>query len=385
MIASRDAPCSMPADRPDIAVYLPTLDGGGAELVMLRLAAGLAESGRRTQLVLARARGPYLSDVPASLRLVDLGARSPVVLTKTLLMARYLRRVRPRVILSALDVVDTALIARWIARTPTSVVLTIHTHLSRQFEDKPDWGVAEIRRGLIRLLYPRTDRLVAVSRGVADDAARIAGVASDRVQVIPNPVVGDDVDERARQPVDHPFLRPGEPPVVLAVGRLVRQKDFPTLIEAFALVRAQRHVRLIILGDADPREPAVPPALEELIRAHGLADDVSLPGFVATPQAYMRRSAVMALSSIYEGLPTVLIEAMAVGTTIVATDCDSGPREILDGGRYGTLVPVGDSGALAEALVAALDTPHDASELRDRARRYTTEAVIGDYLRVLDG
>jgi glycosyltransferase involved in cell wall biosynthesis len=375
----------MPADRPDVAVYLPTLDGGGAELVMLRLAVGLAEHGRRTDLVLARVRGPYLRDVPAGLRLVDLRARSPVVLTKTLLMARYLRRVRPRAILSALDVVDTALVARWMACTPTSVVLTIHTHLSRQFEDKPDWGVAKVRRALIRLLYPRTDRLVAVSRGVADDAARIAGVAPDRVQVIPNPVVADDVDERARQPVDHPFLRPGEPPVVLAAGRLVRQKDFSTLIEAFALVRAQRRARLIILGDADPREPGVRPALEDLIRARGLSDDVSLPGFVANPQAYMRRADVVALSSIYEGLPTVLIEALAVGTTIVATDCESGPREILDGGRYGTLVPVGDSRALAEALVAALDTPNDASELRARARRYTTEAVMGQYLRVLDG
>jgi len=375
----------MPADQPDIAVYLPTLDGGGAELVMLRLAAGLAERGRRTHLVLARARGPYLSDVPPSVRLVDLGARSPVVLTKTLLLAVYMRRARPRVVLSALDVVDSALIARAMARTPTSVVLTIHTHLSRQFEDKPDWGVAMIRRGLIRLLYPRTDRLVAVSRGVADDAARIAGLASDRVQVIPNPVLDGDVDQRARQPVDHPFLRPGQPPVVLAAGRLVRQKDFPTLIEAFALVRSRRRVRLIILGDADPREPAVPPALQKLILARGLANDVSLPGFVATPHAYMRRAAVMALSSLYEGLPTVLIEAMAVGTTIVATDCDSGPREILDGGRYGRLVPVGDSGALADALVAALDAPHDGSELRARARRYSTEAVIGQYLRVLDG
>ena len=374
----------MPIDRPDVAVYLPTLDAGGAERVMLRLAVGLAESGRRTDLVLARARGPYLKDVPASLRLVDLGARSPVVLTKTLLMARYVRRVSPRAILSGLDVVDTALVARWMARTPTSVVLTIHTHLSRQFEDKPDWGVAKVRRGLIRLLYPRTDQLVAVSRGVADDAARIAGLARDRVQVIPNPVVAEDVEERACQPVEHPFLRAGEPPVVLAAGRLVRQKDFPTLIEAFALVRAQRRARLIIVGEADPREPGVQPALEDLIRARGLADDVSLPGFVANPQAYMRQANVVALSSIYEGLPTVLIEALAVGTTIVATDCDSGPREILDRGRYGTLVPVGDPGALAEGLVAALDAPRDGPELRARARRYTDEAVIGHYLRVLE-
>ncbi|HEX7298393.1 MAG TPA: glycosyltransferase [Solirubrobacteraceae bacterium] len=368
-----------------MAVYLPSLDGGGAELVMLRVATALAARGRRIDLVLARARGPYLEQVPGDVRVVDLAATPPVVATKTVRFAAYLRRERPRAVLSALDVVDTALLSRALARVRTRVVLTIHTHLSSQFDDRPDLGVAQIRRALVRLLYPRTDRLVAVSRGVAADAERLSGLPAGRIEVIPNPVVASDLAERARQPVEHPFLRPGEPPVVLGVGRLVRQKDFPTLIEAFALVRARRPARLIILGEPDPREPDVPPALEAAIERHGLAGDVSLPGFVPNPYAYMARSGVFALSSIYEGLPTVLIEALAAGTTIVATDCESGPHEILDGGRYGTLVPIKDAEALADGIRGALDTPHDPDALRARAQRYTAEAVIGDYLRVLEG
>jgi glycosyltransferase involved in cell wall biosynthesis len=370
-------------DSPDLAVYLPSLDGGGAEIVMLRLATALAERGTRTDLVLAQARGPYLADLPENVRVVDLGARTPVVATKTAKLAAYLRRERPATVLSALDVVNTALIARRLAHVPSRVLLTVHTHLSRQFEDKRDFGVAAVRRALVRALYPRTDRLIAVSRGVADDVARIADLPPERVQVIHNPVITDELVRRAEDPVDHPFLQPGGPPVVLAVGRLVRQKDYPTLIEAFARVRARRPARLLILGDADPREPAVRPALEARMRELGVEQDVALPGFVANPQAYMARAGVMALSSIYEGLPTVLTEALAVGTTVVATDCDSGPREILDGGRYGTLVPVGDADALAEGILAALERPSDPALLRARADEFRAEPAADSYLRVI--
>jgi glycosyltransferase involved in cell wall biosynthesis len=370
--------------RPDVAVYLPSLDGGGAELVMLRIAIALAEHGRRTDLVLAQARGPFLDEVPSNVRVVDLAARSPLVATKTVGFAAYLRRERPRAVLSALDVVNSAILSRALARVQTRVVLTIHTHLSSQFSDKPDRGVAQVRRALVRFLYPRTDQLVAVSRGVADDAERLAGLPPGRIEVIPNPVVASDLAHRAREPVDHPFLQPGQPPVILGIGRLVRQKDFPTLIDAFAIVRARRPVRLVILGDADPREPDVPRALEAAIDRHAVRDDVSMPGFVSNPYAFMARAGVFALSSIYEGLPTVLIEALAAGATIVATDCDSGPREILEGGRYGTLVPVDNPSALAGGILAALEAPGEAAALRAHAQRYTADAVIGDYLRLLE-
>jgi glycosyltransferase involved in cell wall biosynthesis len=369
---------------PDLAIYLPSLDGGGAEVVMLRLAVALAERGLRTDLVLARARGPYVSEVPDSIRLVDLRARTPVVATKTAKLALYLRRERPATVLSALDVVNTALVARLVARAPARILLTVHTHLSRQFEDKPDFGVAAVRRALIRLLYPPTDRLIAVSRGVADDVARIARIPPERVQVIHNPVITDELVRRAGEPADHPFLAPGLPPVILAVGRLVRQKDYATLIEAFSRVRARRPARLLILGDTDPREPRVPDALAAQVRDLGLEADVSLAGFVANPQAYMARAAVMALSSIYEGLPTVLTEALAVGTTVVATDCESGPREILDGGRFGVLVPVGDPQALAEGLLAALERPHDPDVLRARGDDFRAPRAAAEYLRVIE-
>ncbi len=368
----------MPGRR--VSVFLPNLDGGGAELVTLRVAAGLAERGNRVDLVLAEARGAYLDRVPDSVRLVDLQARSPVVLTKGFALARHLRRERPEVLISALDVVDVGLLARRLARTPTRVVLTIHTHLGRQFADKPDRGVARVRRALVRTLYPRTDVLVAVSQGVADDVAAMAGVPAARVHVVPNPVVTADLLARAAEAPAHPWFAPGAPPVVLGVGRLVRQKDFATLVRAFAGVHAARpDARLVILGDADPREPAIRPELEALVAEAGLGASVDLPGFTANPYAHMARAAVFALSSAYEGFGVVLVEALATGTTVVSTDCESGPAEILDRGRYGRLVPVGDPEALGRALLDALARPDDPERLRARAQAWTVDASVARY------
>jgi glycosyltransferase involved in cell wall biosynthesis len=364
---------------PDTAVYLPDLAAGGAEMAMLRIAGGFAATGRSVDLVLARAEGGLMGQVPDGVRVVDLGARPPLLATKTVALARYLARERPAALLAALDVVATATAARRLARVPTRVVLSVQTNLSQQFRDRPDGGV---RRRLVRALYPRTPVLVAASQGVADDVARIAGLDRRRIHVIPNPVVTDDLERRAAAPVDHPFFAPGAPPVVIGVGRLVRQKDFATLVEAFARVRAQRPARLVILGAGDPREPETERELRARIEQLGLVQDVALPGWVDDPQAWMARAAVFALSSIYEGFGNVVAEALAVGTAVVATDCESGPAEILEGGRHGRLVPVGDPEALAEGILTALRHPSDADALRSAAARYRTDRIAAAYLDV---
>ena len=181
--------------------------------------------------------------------------------------------------------------------------------------------------------------------------AQVTGIPRERIKVIFNPsVVGTEVAEKAKAPLDHPWFEPGQPSVVVAVGRLQEQKDYATMIRAFAQVRKARPVRLLILGEGKER-----PMLEALIEELGLQEDVGLPGFVMNPYAYLARASLFVLSSRWEGLPTVLIEALCCGTPVVSMDCPSGPREILRGGEYGRLVPVGDAEALARAIEKTLD------------------------------
>jgi glycosyltransferase involved in cell wall biosynthesis len=232
---------------------------------------------------------------------------------------------------------------------------------------------------LIRSFYPWADGIVAVSEGVADDLAAVTGLCRDRINVIYNPVVTPEVARMVQEPLDHPWLQPGQPPVVVAVGGLRPQKDFGTLVEAFACVRRRRPARLLILGEGWQRVN-----LETLVAQHRLEADVQMPGFVPNPYPYLARAAAFALSSRWEGLPGALIEALFCGVPIVATDCPSGPREILAQGQYGRLVPVGDPTALAEALESAL-SGELAPPPRESWRRFEVDTVVDRYAEALLG
>lgn len=367
-----------------VSLFAPNLDGGGAELVVLRLAQGFAERGLKVDLVLARARGAYLTKVPPTVRVVDLKSKSPVILFKTLALLRYLKQERPTILLSVLDIASAATWAKHLARVPTKVVMSTHTNLSHQFQDKQELILGRVRTLLVRWLYPWADAIVAVSQGVAEDLTRISGLRLKDIEVIYNPVVTPEVLEKAKEPIAHPWFAPGEPPVILGVGRLVRQKDFATLVQAFALLRQRQPARLMILGDVDQREPSIKPQLEALIRELGLEDEVTLPGFVDNPHAYMAKAAVFVLSSIYEGFGNVVAEALAAGTPVVSTDCESGPAEILENGKYGRLVPVGDIEALADAIAATLSNPTDPEILRQRSQAFSVDRVVDQYLEVLN-
>lgn len=378
------SPVDMTLRKTSVCLFLPNLDGGGAERAILQLAQGFAERGLKIDLVLAKAEGSYLTKVPADVRVIDLKSKFPVVLSKTLALLRYLRRERPMILLSALDIVSAATWAqRLTGMSTTKVVMCVQTNLSHQFRDKPDIFMGKVRSYLVRWFYPWANEIVAASQGVAEDLALLAGLPLKNIRVIYNPVVTPDFFEKAKESIDHPWFAPEEPPVILGVGRLVRQKDFPTLIRAFALVRQRRPARLMILGDGDKREPTVRPQLEALVRELGLEGDVALPGFVENPYAYMAKAAVFVLSSVYEGFGNVVAEAMAAGTSVVSTDCESGPAEILENGKYGRLAPVGDIYALADAILATLSKPTDPEVLRQRARTFSVDRVVEQYLEVL--
>lgn len=362
-----------------VSVFLPALAGGGAERAMLHLASGLAERGLKTDLVLAEAEGDYLDQVPSNVRVIDLQSKFPVVLSKTLALSRYLQREQPQVLFSALDIVSASLWAKWRSGVSTRVVMCVQTYLSEQFNLHQRHTVAPLRSRLVRWLYPKSDELVAASYGTAADLAQIMDLPLDRIRVIYNPVVTPEVMHKSQAPIDHPWFAPGQPPVILGVGRLVGQKDFFNLVSAFALVRKQREARLMILGEGEDR-----PKLEQLINDFNLAQDVTLPGFVENPYAYMAKAAVFALSSRFEGFGNVVAEAIAVGTPVVSTDCPSGPAEILENGKYGRLVPVADPQALSAAILETLDHPVDAEILRQRSLEFSSDRIVDQYLAVLE-
>jgi glycosyltransferase involved in cell wall biosynthesis len=229
---------------------------------------------------------------------------------------------------------------------------------------------------LIQRFYPLADCVVGVSAGVAEDLVRDVGVDPSKVRVIYNPIVTPDLEESASAPVPHPWFEDGSP-VFVAAGRLRPQKDFPTLLRAFARLQGSHGARLVILGEGPERQ-----SLEALTSELGIDGDVELPGATPNPYAYMARATAFVLSSRWEGLPTVLVEALRCGATVIATDCPSGSREILADGRYGTLVPVGDVAALAEAMEAALEG-RLGSAPDESWQPYEQQAVVERYLEVL--
>ena len=359
-----------------VAVFMQDLKGGGAERVMVNLALGLADRGLQVDMVLVRNEGDHLPSLGDRIRIVTLGTRRTI--RSITALAGYLRRERPVAIVSALVHVNiAAILAARLARVGTRVVVTEHSNVSNDRANEPR-PLVSLAFAAMPLLYRLADRIVAVSSGVADSLARAARVRRDRVDVIYNPVVSPKLIQLAAEQVEHPWLSPDAPPVILAVGRLTDAKDFPTLLRAFAALRARRAARLVILGEGERR-----PELETLVQSLGIVDDVWLPGFVRNPYAWMARARVLALSSRWEGLPTVLVEAMACGTPVVATDCPSGPAEILSNGRYGRLVPTGDHERLATALDAAIGETPPRAALRERADAFSVATAAADYAALL--
>jgi glycosyltransferase involved in cell wall biosynthesis len=234
---------------------------------------------------------------------------------------------------------------------------------------------------LLPVVIPRMDHVVAISKVVKRDLVENFDIDASLIQVAYNPVVSDAVLEKQAESVDHPWFENRESPIAISVGRLTEQKNYPLLFRAFAQVRQKRPLRLIVLGEGEQRE-----SLKHLASELGIEEDVSMPGFVENPYPYMREADLFLLSSKWEGLPNVLVEALATNCQIVSTDCPGGPKEVLQEGRYGRLVPIGDVSAYASAIDQALnEEPPDGLQLRQRWSDFTAETVAQDYLRIFEG
>jgi glycosyltransferase involved in cell wall biosynthesis len=296
-------------------------------------------------------------------------------------LVRYLRSERPAALVSATTYMNLiAIWARDIAGVPTRILVSERDHLSQNIKTSRHgrawrWRYAP---ALLAHSYRKADAVVAVSNGVADDLVDQCGIDRARVHTVYNPVATPELTAKAAIEPNEPWLRPGMPPVIVSAGRLVAKKDFTTLLHAFARVRRAREARLIILGEGRER-----PALEALARKLGIAQDLKLAGWIENPYAYMARAKVFAFSSIREGFGNVLVEALACGCPVVATDCPSGPAEILDEGRYGRLVRPGDPEALASAILETLAVGPNPELLRQRAQTFSAQYATGRYLDLL--
>jgi glycosyltransferase involved in cell wall biosynthesis len=294
-------------------------------------------------------------------------------------VVRYLRKERPDAVLTSMTPNNIVVLwARAISGLSTRVVIREAIHLSSEIDfDRRNFD--DILPTLVAAWYPKADAVIAVSQGVADDLANRGAVETERILVIPNGYDIENIQAQAAQAVDDPWFAEGAPPLILAAGRLVDQKGFDVLLRAFAeLHRHRPSLRLMILGQGEERS-----TLERQVEELGLGAAVRLPGALGDIFARMSKAAVFVLSSRHEGFPNVLVEAMAAGCPVVASDCPSGPREILDNGRFGPLVPVGDPQALAQAILNRLDAPRDTEALRGRATEFSLEITTRRYLEAL--
>ncbi len=371
-----------------IGLFLSGLAGGGTQRRMLLLARGLIDRGHEVAVVVASAVGPFAGELPRSARLVDLGdhgRRLPIVRRHRGLwvplaapaLARWLRADPPDVLVASSTPAN--LVAAWArARAAPALPLVLVLNLP---PGAVAAGVGPLRRPLLGALgraCRTADGLVAISAGVKADATATLGLAPGRLAVVANPVDAAAIAAAARQRPDHPWLAPGSPPLLLALGKLQPQKDFSTLLQAFARLRARRPGRLAILGEGPQRAH-----LEALARRLDIAGDVVMPGFSTAPFGWMGHAACVVSSSRFEGFSNVLVEALAAGATIVATDCPHGPADVLGGGTFGRLVPVGDAAAMAEAMAAALDAPADPARQRERAAAFSLATATDGYLAVI--
>ncbi len=359
-----------------IAFFLPSLSGGGAERVLVTLANSLACRGHSVDFVLCSRSGPYLKDLDERVNIIDLHTRR--VITAVIPLLLYLRRARPHALMSSL--MHSNVVA--------SLAITLDGRKTRLLLREANTLGAGGRNisikhyvlmKMVGWAYRRADALVAVSQGVLDQMVRVLRLpARVEKQVILNPVVEETLRSRYHLPVSPAWPWEDGLPVLLGVGRLVPAKDFSTLLEAFTLVNRVRPSRLIILGEGPERD-----ALQVQAQRLGVSDSVWLPGFVENPFAHMRNASVFVLSSRLEGLPNVLIQAMACETPVVATRCPSGPEEILENGRLGALVEVGDVQAMAAAILDSLEGRAGAKGLSDN--RYDVDVVTDQYQALILG
>lgn len=359
-----------------IALFIASLGGGGAERVLVDLAEEFAARGHTVDLVVGDLKGAvYLKPALSAVRIVDLKVSR---MTRSVpALVRYLREYQPDVMLATrAHSCCVAVVARVCAGTKTALVLREANTLSVYFQNRP-WRERLFFGLAVRICYPWANAVIGVSQGVVNDLKKYILSGYKKLYVVYSPLITGDMFDQAAVSLDHPWFKEGSP-VILAVGRLSAQKRFDVLIRAFAVLRQEINVKLLILGEGELRE-----YLQGLIKTLDLEKDIQLFGFDPNPFKFMKHARFLVMSSDWEGLPGVLVQALACGCPVVSTDCASGPREILKDGRWGTLIPVGNVMALTQAMREALSKERvevDPAELDE----YTMVRSADHYLKIFN-
>ncbi len=362
--------------RPDLAIFVSYSGQGGVEQVINNLVQGLAADSCHIDLLLIKAKSLHLKAFPEGVNVIKLESNHSATALPELV--RYLKQRRPPVLMAVRHrALKIAVIARLLSQTDTRIVGQIHTTASVALTRN-----SRLKKALweleTRIFYRMADKMIGVSKGVADDIRQMARLPAEKVAAIYNPIITPALQQLAQEEVDHPWFNDHQLPVIISAGRLTAQKDFPTLIRAFARLQQNLPSRLLILGDGGDRS-----ALEALTKELNLAHAIDLHGHVDNPFAWMRNADLFVLSSIWEGFGNVLAEALAVGTPVVATDCPNGPREILQSGRYGKLVPPGDPAALATAITDTLSQQRQHSDFSAALVDFTIASAARHYAQIL--
>lgn len=366
------------ATRQRLAIFIYKNRDGGVEKMLANLALGSQQLGVNVDMIVSDRQGPFIRTLPPSVRIIEIGAGSVKYSIQQL--AAYLRQEKPDVLLTGKPSDDKIILqARKTAHSTARCFVGTGTAVSRQINER-HFNPLRKKIKLLRkkYTYRAADGIIATSRWVAKDIATIADLPLDRISVIGNPLYTPEMAVLGQQAVNHPAFLSGQFPIIVSAGRLSHEKDFATLLHAFKLVCENRPARLFILGDGPDKTQLV-----NLTQNLDIEQAVFFPGFVENPLAYFAKANVFVLSSLWEGFGNVLVEALAVGTSIVATDCPGGPRDILQQGRYGKLVPVGDSKRMAQAILDTLDEPLPRDQLIEAARAYSIDNISQRYLEIL--
>lgn len=358
-----------------LAIFLPDLTGGGAGKVFVLLANKFIQNGYDVDFILGRAKGVYLSELDKKVLIYDL--KSDRMRQVLFPLCRYLKDVNPDVVLSGLLEPNVLIVlAKYLTGSKCFIVTTIHNAISLEFAvEKLKW----IKKIIYAYFLKRSNSIVVVSKGAANDLASYLDIPKEKIKIIYNPVIPKNIKTLCNERINDTWFKTKESRIVLAVGRLLDQKDFKTLIKAFDLVVKKINVNLVIIGEGEKRAE-----LEGLVEKLDLKNRVFMPGLVANPFKYMKKASLLVLSSRYEGFANVIAEALACGTPVVSTNCPFGPSEILGDGKYGTLVPVGDYETMALKIIESLKTKHTKQKINNHLKEFEVHTAYREYLKAMN-
>lgn len=363
-----------------ISFFIPSLNAGGIEANTIRLAKAFLREGYLVDLVVSTSQGHYRERVPDQIKIIDLKCNR---IFKTLpKLINYIRKEKPSVVISASEGANivASICKSFIKNTSTKVIISIRTHLTTEYKKNSNKKNKFIMPLLSRIFYPKVDSIVAVSKGVADDASEFLKIPREKINVIYNPIVDETIEKLSKVKVNHKFFKENRDYVIiLGAGRLTKQKDFKTLIYAFKEVKKSISCKLVIVGEGEERGK-----LQSLIKKLGIEEDTDLVGFVQNPYCFMKNADLFVLSSAWEGFGNVIVEAMATGTNVVSTNCPSGPSEILDNGNFGELVEVGDYIQLSKAIINTLKNPKPPKILKSRAKYFSVDNTLFEYKKLIE-